>query len=87
MLLKTTFPQSHVLIEARLIHHQARIEQKSHKLAVLRILSVKAEQSEAEPDSSTHSADDYEEMDAARKRDSFLEGGPDDVYQNTWPTG
>jgi hypothetical protein len=31
-------------------------------------------------DSPEHNADDYEEMD---KRDSFIEGGPDEVYQNT----
>jgi hypothetical protein len=32
-------------------------------------------------DSPEHSADDYEEMD--KKRDSFIEGGPDEIYQNT----
>lgn len=44
---------------------------------------AETEAGEDESDDPEHDVDDYEEMEAADKRDSFLEGGPDDIYQNT----
>ena len=37
---------------------------------------------QSESESPDHDADDYEEMEHAMRRDSFVEEGPEDVYQN-----